>query len=117
MQLVPIHVPQKPTKKVATYSTPVTPTPEPPANADITAPMTIPYNDSELGPPSLPMFNHHQPSTHRYPTQARNGPRHLIGCALKEYTVNMCMVPEMVEPAIRTLWSLQHSATHRPTTH
>ena len=79
--------------------------------------MTIPYNESELGPPSPPMFNHHRPSTHRYPTRARNGPRHLIDCVLKEHTVNMCMGPEMVESAIRPLWSLQHSATHQPTTH
>ena len=29
----------------------------------------------------------------------------------------MCMVPEMVESAIRPLWSLQNSVTHRPMTH
>ena len=29
----------------------------------------------------------------------------------------MCMGPEIVESAIRPLWSLQHSTTHRPTTH
>ena len=29
----------------------------------------------------------------------------------------MHMGPEMVESAIIPLWSLQHSATHRPTTH
>ena len=82
-QLAPIHVPQTPTKQVTTYSTPLTPTPEPPANSDIPAPMNIPYNESELGPPSPPMFNHHWPSTHQYPTRARNGLRHLIDCLLK----------------------------------
>ena len=45
VQLAPIHVPQPPTQQLATYSTPVTPTPEPPVNADITATMTIPYNE------------------------------------------------------------------------
>ena len=44
VQLAPIHVNKTPTKKVTTYSTPVTPTTEPPANADITDTMTIPYN-------------------------------------------------------------------------
>ena len=63
------------------------------------------------------MFNHHRHSTHRYPTQARNGQRHLINCVLKEHTVNMCMGPEMVELDIRPLWSLKNSATYRPTTH
>ena len=63
------------------------------------------------------MFNHHQPSTHRYPTQARNGPQHLIDCVLKEHTVNMCMGQEMVESAIIPLCSLQNSATLQPTTH
>ena len=46
VQLAPTHAPQTPTKQVTTYSTPVTPSPEPPANADITAPMTISYNES-----------------------------------------------------------------------
>ena len=41
LQLAPIHVPQT-TKKVTTYSTPVTPTPEPPDNADIPDPMKNP---------------------------------------------------------------------------
>ena len=63
------------------------------------------------------MFNHRRPSTHRYPTWERNVPRHLIDCVLKEHTVNMCMVTEMVESAIRPLWSLQHSETHQPMTH
>ena len=63
------------------------------------------------------MFNHNRPSTHQYPTRARNGPRHLIDCVLKEHTLHMCLRPEMVESAIRPLWSLQHSATHKPTTH
>ena len=99
-------------KKVSTYATPVTPTPEQAANANIPAPMTIPYNESELSPPNRPIFNHHRPSTHQYPTQARNGPQHLTNCVLKEHTVNMCIGPEMVESAIRPLWSLQHSETH-----
>ena len=63
------------------------------------------------------MFNHHWPSTRRYPTQARNGPLNLIKCVLKEHTVNMFMIPQMAESAIRPLWSLQHSATHQTTTH
>ena len=117
VQLAPIHVPQPPTQKFTTYSTPVTPTPDPPDNADIPDPTTIPYNGSELSPPSPPMFNHHWPSTHRYPTQARNGTRHLVDCVLKEHTLNMCMAPEIVESAIRPLWSLQYSATHLSTTH
>ena len=117
VQLAPIHVPQTPTKQVAAYSTPVTPTPKQLANSDIPAPMTIPYNESELGPPRPPMFNHCRPSTHRYPTRARNGPRHCIGCVLKKHTVNMCMGPEVVESAIRPLCLLKHSATHQPTTH
>ena len=29
----------------------------------------------------------------------------------------MCMGPEMIESAIRPLWSLQHSANPQPTTH
>ena len=76
-----------------------------------------PNHVSELSPPIPPMFNHHWPSTHRYPTRVSNGPQHLINCALKEHTLNMCMGPEMVESAIRPLWLLQNSATHRPTTH
>ena len=44
VQLAPIHVPQPPTQQLSTYSTPVTPTPGLPANDDIPAPMTIPYN-------------------------------------------------------------------------
>ena len=79
--------------------------------------MTIPYNESELSPPRLPMFNHDRPSTHRYPTRARNEQKHLVDCVLKEHTVNMCMGLEMVESVIRTLCSLQHYATHQPTTH
>ena len=112
VQLVPIHVPQSPTQQFATYSTPVTIPLEPPTNSDIPAPMNIPYNESELSPPSPPIFNHHQPSTHRYPTRTSNGPQHLIECVLKEHTVNMCMGPEMVESDIRPLWSLQNSTTH-----
>ena len=117
MQLAPIHATQTPIKQVTTYSTPVTTTPELPANSNIPAQIAIPYNESELGPPIPPMFNHRRPSTHRYPTRTRNGPRHLIECFLKEHTVNMCMGSEMVESAIIPLWSLQHSATHQPTTH
>ena len=117
VQLATMHVPQPPTQKFSTYSTPVTPNPGPPANADIPAPVTTPYNESEIIPPNTPMFNHHRPSTHQYPTQARNGPRHTIYCVLKEHTVNMYMGPEMSELAIRPLWSLQHSATHQPTIH
>ena len=79
--------------------------------------MNIPCNELELSPPSPPMFNHPQASTHQYPTRAPNGPRHLIYCVLKEHTVNMFMGPEMVESSIRPLWSLQHSAKHIPTTH
>ena len=104
-------------KKIATYSTPVTPTPEPPTNSGLPAPMAIPYNESELSPPSPPMFNYFQPSTQWYPTRAGNQKRHLVDCVLQEHTVNMCMRPEMVESAIRPLWSLQYSATHQPTTH
>ena len=96
VQLAPIHVPQPPTQQFATYSTPLNPTPEPPANADIPATTTIPYNESELIPPRPPMFNNHRPSTHRYPTRARNGAQHIIDCVLKEQTVNMCTGPEMV---------------------
>ena len=110
-------MPQTPTKQVTKYSTPVTTTPEPPTNTNITAPMTIPYNESELDPSIHPMFNHHRPSTHRYPTWARNKPRNLTNSVLKEHTLNMCMAPEMVDLAIIPLWSLQHSATHQPTTH
>ena len=86
--LAPIHVPQPPTQQLATHSTPVIPTPEPSANSDIHYLMTIPYNESELSPPNPPMFNHHRPSTHRYPTQSRNGQRHIIDCVLKEHTVD-----------------------------
>ena len=117
VQLAPIHVPQPPTQQFAIYSTPVTPTPEPPSNYEIPYPMTIPYNESELSPPSPPMFNHHWPFTHLYPTRAHNGPQHLIDCVLKEHILKMCVGPEMLKSAIRTLWSLQNSATHRPTTH
>ena len=74
VQLATIHVPQPTTQKLTTHSTPVTPSPEPPANADIPAPMKIPYNESELSPPSPPMFNCHRPSTQIYTTRARNGP-------------------------------------------
>ena len=45
VQLEPIHVTQPPTQQFATYSTIVTPTPEPTDNADIPAPTTIPYNE------------------------------------------------------------------------
>ena len=62
------------------------------------------------------MFNHNRTSTHRYPTRAQNGPRNLIDCVLKEHTVNMCMGTEMVDSAIISVWSLQNSATHQPTT-
>ena len=41
VRLAPIHVSQTPTKQFATYSAPVTTTPEPPANSDIPAPMAI----------------------------------------------------------------------------
>ena len=116
VQLTPIHVSQPPTQQLSTHSTPVNPTPGPPDNANIPAPMTIPYNESEIIPPNSPIFNNHCPSTHQYPTRARNRLRHLIDCVLKEHTVNMCMVPEMVESAIRPLWSIKYSATHRPTT-
>ena len=108
----PSHLQQK----IATDSTPVTPTPELPANSDIPTPMTISYNESELSPPIPLMLNHHWPSTHRYTTRAHNGPLHLIDCVLKEHTVNMCMGPEIVESAIIPLWSLQHYTTHWPTT-
>ena len=117
VQLVPIYVPQTPTQQFATHSTPVTPTPEPTANADIPAPITIPYNESKLSPPNPQMLKHHRPSAYRYPTQARNGPRHPIYCVLKENTLNICMVPEILESTIRPLWSLQHSSIHQPTTH
>ena len=117
MQLAPMYVPHPPTQKFATHSTSVTPTIETPANTDITAPMTIPYNESELRPPNPTMFNHYWPSTHRYSTRARNVPRHIIKCVLKEHTVNMSMGPEMVESAIIPLCSLKQSATHRPMTH
>ena len=117
MQLTPIHVPQPPTQQFATHSTPVNPNPEQPGNSDIPDPITVPYNGSELSPPKSPMINHHGPSTHQYPTWAGNGPRHLIDCILKEYTVDMFMGTEMLESSIIPLWSLQHSATHRPTTH
>ena len=46
VKLAPIHALQPPTQQFATYSTTVNPTPEPPDNADIPAPMTIPYNES-----------------------------------------------------------------------
>ena len=117
MQLAPIHVPQPPTQQFSTHSTPLAPTPGPPADANIPAPMTIPYNESEIIPPNPPMFNHNWPSTHQYPTRARNVPRHIIDCVLEEHTVNICMGPEMVEPAIRSVWSLRHSTNHKPTTH
>ena len=117
MQLAPIHVPQPPTKTFSTYATPVPPTPEPPDNSDMPASMTIPYNESELSPTSPPMLNHHRPSTHQYPTRVRNVPQHLIGCVLKEHTLNMCTGPEIIESPSIPLCSLQHSATHRPTTH
>ena len=45
LQLAPIHLPQPTLQQFTTYLTPVTPTPEPLANADIPAPMTIPYNE------------------------------------------------------------------------
>ena len=69
VQLAPIQVPNPSTQQFATYSTPVTPIPEPLDNADITSPITISYNESELSPPIPPMFNHRWPSTHQYPTQ------------------------------------------------
>ena len=59
VQLALIHVPQPPTKIFSTYSKPVTPHPELRSKADIPDPMTIPYNESELSPPSPPMLNHH----------------------------------------------------------
>ena len=93
VQMSPIHVPQPLTQPFSKNSTPVTLTPGPLANANIIAPMTIPYNESEIIPPKPPMLNHHRPSTHRYPTRAGNGPRHLIDCVLKEHTVNMFMIP------------------------
>ena len=100
VQPAPSHVTQPPTQKFSTHSTPVTPTPVPPDNDNIPAPITIPCNESEIIPPNPPMFNHHRPSKHQYPTQVCNGPRHLINCVLEEHTVNMCMVPEMAESAV-----------------
>ena len=59
VQPVPIHVPQPPIHKFSTHSTPVTTTPGPPDNYNITAPIKIPYNKSEIIPTNPPMFNHH----------------------------------------------------------
>ena len=53
VQLAPIHVPQTQKNQVKIYSTPVTTTPEMLANVNISAPTSITYNESELGPPSL----------------------------------------------------------------
>ena len=83
VKLASIHLPQTQKNQVKIYSTPVTTTPELLANVNISAPTSITYNESELGPPSPPMFNHHRLSTHQYPTRALNGPQHLINCVLK----------------------------------